>query len=398
MPLARVPGMRQPSSNLSPEELSVWDEGDSYSIPPPNMRDANDDLDTVQGAPRPATAFDRYNESVRRSAEHAKTAPRESEFRPNKWQRLAAVGANFAAGYVNAGGRTRVDPGAMQAVNNSLLRPGYDRAQKKWEEQGRVLQADERATGMEAQSEAAKTKRQMEMERAEAYGKAQESLAATNAARLKKLNAPPGRFEKTPIGMFDNETKAYVPPPPKDPGKVAEAPTAAISRRTEEVKTMTHLTPEQKETYVLTGKVPAAPRPRATGGRSREDRPRVGTPGQFDSVDEKTSSDYSRIEREAIKRLKDAGLTGWSESDPWKYSNDGEKVKVDAVKSWLADQKNNIAAKYASRVKRFGGSAEPVKYGSEAERRGSMAGVKIGDERTYNGGTYRFDGNQWVLK
>jgi len=341
MPLARVPGMRQPSSNLSPEELSVWDEGDSYSVPPPNMRDANDDLDTVQGAPRPATAFDRYNESVRRSSDHMKTAPRESEFRPNKWQRLAAAGANFAAGYVNAGGRTRVDPGAMQAVNNSLLRPGYDRAQQKWQEQGRVLQADERAAGMEAQSEAAQTKRQMDMERVEAYRKAQESLAATNEARLKKLNAPPGRFEKTPIGMFDNETNAYVTPPPKDPGKVAEAPAAAISRRAEEVKTMTHLTPEQKETYVLTGKVPAAPRPRATGGRSREDRPRVGTPGQFRGVEKEKQVALSKAEAAYRKAIATEGV---------------DNV---AARAELEAEKERIMGAYDAGVETLGGNVAP---------------------------------------
>lgn len=342
MPTVNTYAMQRLVSNLSPDELVQWEDDDGYAIPPPNMRDANDDIDTVQNAPRAATAFDRYNESVRRSADHMKTAPRESEFRPNKWQRLAAVGANFAAGYVNAGGRTRVDPGAMQAVNSSLLRPGYDRAQQKWQEQGRVLQADERAAGMEAQSEAAQTKRQMDMERAEAYKKAQESLAATNAARLKKLNAPPGRFEKTPIGMFDNETEAYVPPPPKDPGKVAEAPTAAISRRTEEVKTLTHLTPEQKETYILTGKVPAAPRPRAAGGgRSREDRPRVGTPGQFRGVEKEKQVALSKAEAAYRKAISTEGV---------------DKV---AARAELEAEKERIMGAYDAGVETLGGNVVP---------------------------------------
>jgi len=342
MPLARVPGMRQPSSNLSPEELSVWDEGDSYSIPPPNMRDANDDIDTVQGAPRAATAFDRYNESVRRSAEHAKTAPRESEFRPNKWQRLAAAGANFAAGYVNAGGRTRVDPGAMQTVNNSLLRPGYDRAQQKWQEQGRALQANERAAGMEAQSEAAKTKRQMDMERAEAYKKAQASSASYNSAREKKLGEDPWRVSPNGKVLYNGagETKNL----PQDPGK---PPTPSESEKMKaridgpKPPGFEKLTQEQQTTWMATGRIPAAPRPRATGGRSREDRPRVGTPGQFRGVEKEKQVALSKAEAAYRKAIATEGV---------------DKV---AARAELEAEKERIMGAYDAGVETLGGSVVP---------------------------------------
>jgi len=58
--------------------------------------------------------------------------PAASDYKPNAWQRLAAAGANFAAGYVNAGGRTRVDPNAMKSINNSLLRPKYQKTIKSY--------------------------------------------------------------------------------------------------------------------------------------------------------------------------------------------------------------------------------------------------------------------------
>ena len=343
MPLARVPGMRQPSSNLSPEELSVWDEGDSYSVPPPNMRDANDDIDTVQDAPRAATAFDRYNESVRRSADHMKTAPRESEFRPNKWQRLAAVGANFAAGYVNAGGRTRVDPGAMQAVNNSLLRPGYDRAQQKWQEQGRVLQADERAAGMEAQSEAAQTKRQMDMERAEAYKKAQASSASYNSAREKKLGEDPWRVSPNGKVLYNSagETKNL----PQDPGK---PPTPSESEKMKaridgpKPPGFEKLTQEQQTTWMATGRIPASPRPRsAGGGRSREDRPRVGTPGQFRGVEKEKQVALSKAEAAYRKAISTEGV---------------DKV---AARAELEAEKERIMGAYDAGVETLGGNVVP---------------------------------------
>lgn len=397
MPLARVPGMRQPSSNLSPEELSVWDEGDSYSVPPPNMRDANDDIDTVQDAPRAATAFDRYNESVRRSADHMKTAPRESEFRPNKWQRLAAAGANFAAGYVNAGGRTRVDPGAMQAVNSSLLRPGYDRAQQKWQEQGRVLQADERAAGMEAQSEAAQTKRQMDMERAEAYKKAQASSASYNSAREKKLGEDPWRVSPNGKVLYNSagETKNL----PQDPGK---PPTPSESEKMKaridgpKPPGFEKLTQEQQTTWMATGRIPAAPRPRGTG-KSKEDRSRFGTPGQRHEVTSKKIRSLSKIEEEFDKEV-DAINKEYSEApatDP-RRANWGKKLEE--INSRREKAKQVALEVYDEGVRGFGGNVVPRGAKPAAPPSGSGRGPKIGDERSYNGGTYRFDGSQWVLR
>lgn len=352
-------------TNLSEEELMAWEDADSTLLPPINERDAADP-ESVAIEQRKRNPYDQVAEAYRRKAAYESSRPKVGDHKPNKWQRLAAAAANFGAGYVNAGGRTRVDQGAMNSLNDSLLRPGYTRAMQEWKDRGAGVDAQVEGARAQAQIESAQQRMETEQKRADAYAKSQEAIAAERRARM---NRPQPRYINSAKGMFDNEAGKYVDGPP-GPGKVTETPAEKTARLGKEAEEVMGYKPGTDEYRAYIGdksaleRIKAKNRPAKQGkGGGGGSKPKRGTPGQFDKVDADATKEYANAEKEALSRLEDAGITGWDRKNPWSYTVEAEAPKVRAVEQWLTNRKNEIAKKYANRVKQYGGEAEAVVYG-----------------------------------
>lgn len=352
-------------TNLSEEELMAWEDADSTLLPPINERDAADP-ESVAIEQRKRNPYDQVAEAYRRKAAYESSRPKVGDHKPNKWQRLAAAAANFGAGYVNAGGRTRVDQGAMNSLNDSLLRPGYTRAMQEWKDRGAGVDAQVEGARAQAQIESAQQRMETEQKRADAYAKSQEAIAAERRARM---NRPQPRYINSAKGMFDNEAGKYVDGPP-GPGKVPETPAEKTARLRKEAEEVMGYKPGTDDYRAYIGdksaleRIKAKNRPAKQGkGGGGGSKPKRGTPGQFDKVDADATKEYANAEKEALSRLEDAGITGWDRKNPWSYTVEAEAPKVRAVEQWLTNRKNEIAKKYANRVKQYGGEAEAVVYG-----------------------------------
>lgn len=354
-------------TNLSPDELAAWEDADSMILPPLEDRDAADpESVALEMAKERQNPYARVAEAYKRKAEYEASRPKLGDHRPNKWQRLAAAAANFGAGYVNMGGRTRVDSGALNTLNNELLRPGYTRAMQDWQDQGAGINAEVEGTRAQAQIDMASQRAEIERKRAEAYARSQDAIAAERKARM---NKPPSRYINTAKGAFDTETGKYVEAP-KDPGRPFETKEQEWARRHKEAteglgykvgspEYRAHMGDKAALEEIKSKLQPA--RGGKGGGGGRQER--LGTPGQFDDVQNDADSEYEKAEEEALKKLKDANLFQWNEKSPWEYHNDADGTTVLGIQAWLKDRKNKIAEKYARRVKQYGGEAEAVRYG-----------------------------------
>jgi len=351
MPAINNYGIQRLITNLSPEEQIAWENDGDYGYIPAEQRDAADTDDNGDPTPStPAQATERFREIMRRKAAYEASKPAASDYKPNTWQRLAAAGANFAAGYVNAGGRTRVDPNAMKSINDSLLRPGYRNTVESWEDQGRGLDAEMQGAAADVKMEAAQRDDDIATRRAAAYESAQQKSGALSDARREKLSEDPWRVSPSGKTMYNSkgETKQIEPP---SPGKVQETPAEAKQRRAEEVKGASSLTPEQKDSYILTGKIPAAAKPKAAG-KGAASKPRIGTPGQFRGVEKEKQIALSRAES-AYRKVA---------SDP----NETPEKKAEAL-AYLEAEKQRIMDAYDAGVETLGGSVAPRGSGKSAQ-------------------------------
>lgn len=348
-PLDRIHAMTRPrpiNTSLDEEELAAWEDQDQYPVPrvsrdvnedeAPDGPDLGDDYGNMPSGQK--SAADRYRELVGKKATWDQTRPSLSDHQPKAWQRALAGAANFGAGYVNAGGRVKVDPRAMESINSSLLRPGYNRDMSKWSEEGAKIGSEVDAAGRDMQVESAQAKARLDAQRADAYGKTQASSESLNRRREAKLDEDPWMASSTGHTLYKKgtgETKTIEPP--KDPGPVKETPKEAATRRAAEVSESTVLTPEQKESYRLTGKIPAPPRPIRGGGAGK---PRMGTPGQSRQVEKDKATALAVAERAHIKRIKD----GTTESDSLAI---------------LENEKQRIMDGYDAGVEALGGTVVP---------------------------------------
>lgn len=358
-------------TNLSPDELAAWEDADSMILPPLEDRDAADPESVeLEQAKERQNPYARVAEAYKRKAEYEASRPKLGDHKPNKWQRLAAAAANFGAGYVNMGGRTRVDSGALNTLNDSLLRPGYTRAMQDWKDQGAGVDAEVEGTRAQAQIDMASQRAETDRQRAEAYARSQEAIAAERMARM---NKPPSRYINTAKGAFDTETGKYVEAP-KDPGRPFETKEQEWARLHKEAteglgykigspEYRAHMGDKAALEEIKSEFRPA--RGRRGGGGGNEER--RGTPGQFDDVQEDADREYAKAEEEALKKLEDS-IPGWDKNNPWKYKNEADKKTVLDIQAWLTDRKNEIAEKYARRVKQYGGEAEAVRYGGGSKK------------------------------
>lgn len=358
-------------TNLSPDELAVWEDADSMILPPLEDRDAADpESVALEQAKERQNPYSRVAEAYKRKAEYEASRPKLGDHKPNKWQRLAAAAANFGAGYVNMGGRTRVDSGALNTLNNELLRPGYTRAMQDWQDQGAGINAEVEGTRAQAQIDMASQRADIDRKRAEAYARSQEAIAAERKARTDA--AAKGEWRADPRGgkIWNTKTGEMKETSPPNPGRPFETKEQEWARRHKEATEGLGYKIGSPEYRAYMGdkaaleEIKSKLRPARGGkggGGGRQER--RGTPGQFDDVQNDADSEYEKAEEEALKKLKDANLFQWNEKSPWEYHNDADGKTVLGIQAWLKDRKNKIAEKYARRVKQYGGEAEAVRYG-----------------------------------
>ena len=358
-------GIQRLVSNLAPHELEQWEDDDGLGIPP-NMTDASDDAEGVGelsasddygNSPlgRPMTAMEKYRSALEKRAAHEMTRPQISDHKPKGWQRALAAAANFGAGYVNAGRRTQVDPNAMRALNDGLLRPGYRGAMEKWEDQAPGVNAEVQQSGAEMQMETAQQRAANEARRVAAYEEAQHKTGALADRRLQQIDESADEFHASPTGhkLWNRKGEIRDLEPPKSPGPVKETPAEARARRAEEMKGRPDLTDEQKVFYEFNGKLPAPAKPKAGKGGGGKEK---GTPGQLDKLENDTDKEYQQAEKDALKKLENAGITNYKKEDPWNpHGNSDNEKKIETVKEWLRNRKNQIARKYDTRGKALGG-------------------------------------------
>jgi len=333
-------------TNLSEEELMAWEDADSTLLPPINERDAADP-ESVAIEERKRNPYDQVAEAYRRKAAYESSRPKVGDHKPNKWQRLAAAAANFGAGYVNAGGRTRVDQGAMNSLNDSLLRPGYTRAMQEWKDRGAGVDAQVEGARAQAQIESAQQRMETEQKRADAYAKSQEAIAAERRARM---NRPQPRYINSAKGMFDNEAGKYVDGPP-GPGKVTETPAEKTARLGKEAEEVMGYKPGTDEYRAYIGdksaleRIKAKNRPAKQGkGGGGAGKPRLGTPGQFRQVEKEKQAALAKAEAAYRKAANDSSLTP-----------DDKAAALQELKAAKAE----IMAAYDAGVETLGGSVVP---------------------------------------
>lgn len=333
-----MPLLQRSIGRAGQPQFGEFDE-DIYSIP---AAEEEAEFQAQQDARPDGTApssLSRMKAAGDRQAQHEAARPRVSDFKPKGWQRALAAGANFGAGYVNAGGRVKVDSGAMQNINNSLLRPGLQRAQEKWQDDGAGVDAEMRGATRDYQIESAQTRQQQDAARAKAYGDAQGASASLNRRREAKLNEPPPPFINSPLGPISSSTGELINKPTPKP--VPETPTEAQGRRAKEIESgqFKSLTPEQQDAYVLTGRIPRAPAP-PRQGTGRAPAPRTATRGQFQGVENKKQDRLGAAENAHRKRIQD----GMPEP---------ESLKI------LEQQKQQAMSGYDAGVETLGGSVAP---------------------------------------
>lgn len=343
-PYAEATG-RVPTLDIDP--LADWENDDEFQIGSPVPHDA---IDPEPPASARYPAMDALKAAIDAETKHRGARPQPANYRPNIWQRLAAGAANFGAGYVNAGRRTRVDPDALQGLNETLLRPGYSRAVEEWQRDHAPMEAGVEGATRAAQIEAQEARLSTDAARARAYESAQQAAEQLRRKQAQKLDAPADPWMNLGGAALNRNTKEIIAPP-KSPGKVAETLDQTYANRSQISGPLVAkgvITKEQAAVFDLTGRIP--PLPKAKGGAGK---PRVGTPGQSAKVESDTDRAYAKAEAEFAK------VQAKEESLPPEMRN-GPEYK--AALARLNQKKNQIAQSYATQVKALGGSAEAVKY------------------------------------
>lgn len=158
-----------------------------------------------------------WNTAAAKRDAHKAAKPKlgDKQFERPLWQKMLMIGANAAAGGVNAGRRTHIDP-----IDDKLLaaRPKYNEAMDAWETQGKALDSE-----MGSLQQMYQLKRQGEADqRANKLSKRQNMIAD---AQIEELNAraeqrrrpvvtkPGQRFMSDRWGTIDTTTGEYKEPP-----------------------------------------------------------------------------------------------------------------------------------------------------------------------------------------
>lgn len=358
-------------SDGQPEaDFELWEDGDDIPVPKVSL-DANDGEDDGFGPASQTddygnvpnanpTSFDRYRGAIEKKAAWDQTRPNISDHKPKLWQRLLAGAAGGAAGYVNAGGRVKVDPKAMQSINDSLMRPGYQRDMEAWSDQAGKIGAEVDSLGREVQMDTQQQRARLDAERATAYGKSQDANVKYREKQMAELDKdkwiidPQGHFE---INSRTRERRVLnVPKAPPTPKETESEKADRMLKYSREV--LKHKEGSDDQLAYL-GDPAAKERIRAANRPARgsgSGKPRVGTPGQMDKLEDQTSKEYEKAEKEAIKALAAADLADFEAENPWEsHGNPDNAKKIERIKETLRVRKNQIARKYDVRGKNLGG-------------------------------------------
>lgn len=156
-----------------------------------------------------------WNTAAARRDEFYKTKPKlhDKEYDLPGWQKALMMGTNAAAGFVNAGGRSRVAPIDAQTLRR---RPKYEAAMDLWETKGKAIDSElasiQAKYGLQRQANQddlanRQFKRQQEVSQAQI----EETLAQAEQRR-KLANAPQKPFADR-WGTINPETGEYYKPP-----------------------------------------------------------------------------------------------------------------------------------------------------------------------------------------
>ena len=214
----------------------TWEEQDGLQVP---QIDTQSEMqaeppESPSGPVAPSNPFGtELKGALDRKVAHAKAAPRAdaAEYEPGTGRKvLAGIGAGLAglAGYVNAGGRTRVDPSGGSDLADAAMHGKYNRAMRSWEEEGKGIDTELGATQKTFDLEQERLQGESAFRRANAAERTatanEKRLALTQEQRL--APKPQALMNLGEQGVFDPERRELVPgtqrptrPPAPVPGR-----------------------------------------------------------------------------------------------------------------------------------------------------------------------------------
>lgn len=385
--LDRIPARSRPQpyrSDGQPEaDFELWEDGDDIPVPKVSL-DVNDGEDDGFGPASQTddygnvpnanpTSFDRYRGAIEKKAAWDQTRPNISDHKPKLWQRLLAGAAGGAAGYVNAGGRVRVDPKAMESINGSLMRPGYQRDMEAWGDQAGKIGAEVDSLGREVQMDTQQQRARLDAERATAYNANQNAQASRARRAEAKMDEKDGWkasstghtiWRELPDGTI--ETKEIEPKSPGKPGP--ELPAEKTARLLKESREVLGHKDGSDEQLAYLGDPAAKERIRAANrparvGRSRAQQRTRGTLGEFNNVRKDKDMAIRKLQAQFDKDFKE-----FQETDPYPGdapTNEAHNARVkwtqkkDALFKAHEDNKKLVMAEYDAGVTGLGGSVVP---------------------------------------
>jgi hypothetical protein len=308
-------------------------------------------------APPTARRPDPRIPAMERLAEYRRSRPNinDERYQPGLGNRIAAAAATFGDTYVNMGGRTRTNPEAIGGLQDELLRPGYSRDARAWEDEGFGVMADVDLANQEAaialQEEADDLRRQQAETAAVTAGRQADYWDWRRSHEEAAGNMP--RTFNTPGGLIVErgdkfETIPGSEPPPRQP--------AGRNRTPEDVLMDPASTADQKSAAqrIIDKKYQRQP---------REDNPNAITPGErrqtrFDRIDDWKQAELMTAEGDARKAAEkaDAAVSSMLSGEARRKAID--KATAEKKKIWedLERKKKLIQQSYESRIRARGGS------------------------------------------
>lgn len=283
-------------------------------------------------------------DALQRRSDHqaAKPNPQDPKFQRPLWQRLMLMGAAGAAGYVNAGGRTRVQGPSEQLLAS---RPKFDYEFDKWQTEGRGIDFDLAAA--EAETEILRREEQDNLRRRQA----ESSIRVQDAHAAHYLEPPRAAnpYMNTSRGVFHAGEGRIIPGTEPQQKPVPPTGEALIAQRRLEAKQI-GLRPgsQEEQFYLANGKMPAPARPRAGGARPDRRPIDMAPQATFERIEAEFQKDLSEAEKDYSRSLVDS------------------TINPDAAKAELERRKAQAQSAYDAKIRAAGGSITPRSGGGGA--------------------------------
>lgn len=287
-----------------------------------------------------------------RSAKRAQRPdPSDEEFKPGWKRRLAAGALAGAAGYARSGGRVRVRD--TKSATDRLMRPGYAKAQRRWENEmgeldDQVADAQWAAEQAEARksakidqmrAEAAKTQADATMRRARAAEKA----ASRPAPKRPPTVVSPGQEIRDPeTGAMRGERSAPKAPPAQKPLEKAQ-----------ETMLSGDATPEEKARAKELIKLMDPQRPTPSADRS----------AQKSRVEAGAMTERGKVEQQRTAALADFNLkVAAGEAGELEYGTPEYKVQLDNLNAGFNQRIEVIEESAAKQIRLLSGDIEGTEW------------------------------------